>query len=57
LAAIWGVSIKEAMERAEKLRDIGCFERRGTRDAYTFWVPFIYRNALSMIQGKADEDD
>jgi hypothetical protein len=41
--------------RAEMLVRIGFFQRRGSRDDPTFWVPFLYRDALEMIQGLAEE--
>ena len=53
LAQIWGVS-RETAATAEKLVEVGFFERRGTREQPTFWVPFLYRGALKMVQGKAD---
>jgi hypothetical protein len=36
------------------LREIGFFELRGSKDYETFWVPFLFRDALSMSQGLAD---
>lgn len=54
LGHIWAV--KTVIERrAETLVQIGFFQRRGSRDDPTFWVPFLYRDALEMIQGLADE--
>ena len=35
------------------LVDIGFFERRGTRSDPEFWVPFLYRDGLGLIQGSA----
>jgi hypothetical protein len=55
LAEIWAVSGVEAEARAQELVNIGFFQRRGSREAPTFWVPFLYRDALQMIQGKAGE--
>jgi hypothetical protein len=57
LASIWGVSGDEAKDRAEQLVEIGFFQPRGLRDQPTFWVPFLYRDALKMIQGMADEPE
>lgn len=53
LATIWGVEVDKATELAEALTEIGFFERRGTNDQPTFWVPFLYRDALRMVQGPA----
>jgi hypothetical protein len=55
LANILGQPIDQANESAEKLVSIGFFQKRGSRDNPTFWVPFLYRDALEMIQGLADD--
>lgn len=54
LAAIWGTDRHEALAKALDLVGLGFFEKRGTRDKPTFWVPFLYRDALNLRQGKAD---
>jgi hypothetical protein len=56
LAALWKLSNKQALVKAEELVEIGFFQRRGSRDAPAFWVPFLYRDALEMVQGKADTE-
>lgn len=56
LAAIWGVSEQEALHKAKDLVALGFFEERGTRMEPTFWVPFLYRDALYLVQGKAESD-
>lgn len=56
LAEIWDVGRIEAVAKAKELVELGFFEERGTRDNPTFWVPFLYRDALSLVQGKAEED-
>jgi len=53
LAKIWAVTEDEALKTANSLSEIGFFERRGTLQNPFFWVPFLYRSALSMIQGSA----
>lgn len=54
LKNIWGLSKDETMDKVKKLVDIGFFEEKvGAQDS-RFWVPFIYRNELAMIQGAAD---
>lgn len=56
LAKIWNVDEAMANERATRLVEIGFFEKRGTKEEPAFWVPFLYRDALNLIQGKADEE-
>ncbi|MGD9656912.1 MAG: hypothetical protein AB7U61_04605 [Methylocystis sp.] len=55
LSDLWGCTDVQAISKARNLVELGFFEERGTRDAPTFWVPFLYRDALNMIQGKAGE--
>lgn len=54
LAEIWGVDLAEAGERIDRLAKVGFFEVRGPIAARVYWVPFLYRPALEMIQGAAD---
>ena len=54
LAQIWTVSEETALNRARALVEIGFFEERGWKDRPEFWVPFLYRDALEMVQGTAD---
>lgn len=54
LAKIWKVSVTNALETAEQLVEVGFFERRGSKDRPDFWVPFLYRDALDMVQGPAE---
>jgi hypothetical protein len=54
LNQIWNVTTVTT-RRAETPVQIGFFQRRGSRDDPTFWVPFLYRDALDMVQGLADE--
>lgn len=53
LAAIWSVTRNEAIAKAQDLMKLGFFQVRGTRADPSFWVPFLYRDALNMVQGKA----
>lgn len=57
LCAIWDMSCAGAIEKAKELVELGFFEERGTRDEPTFWVPFLYRDALKLIRGRAELDD
>jgi hypothetical protein len=55
LAGVWGISIDEANAKAEDLVGVGFFEARGTKALPSYWVPFLYRDALKLVQGKADD--
>lgn len=57
LAALWSLQRDNAIAEAKKLVELGFFEQRGTREEPTYWVPFLYRDALNLVQGKADADD
>ena len=50
LATIWELSEVETARVAEELVGVGFFEQR----LADFWVPFIYRPALGILQGSAD---
>lgn len=54
LAQIWGIAKEEAITRASMLASIGFFEQRGSKQAPEYWVPFLYREALDLIQGTAE---
>lgn len=56
LAKIWGLERREAVEKAADLSSLGFFETRGTKAEPSYWVPFLYRDALNLVQGKADKD-
>lgn len=45
------------MLKTKELVDLGFFKLRGTRDSPTYWVQFLYRDALSLVQGKAELED
>jgi hypothetical protein len=57
LAALWALPRDKAIAEAKKLVELGFFEERGTREEPTYWVPFLYRDALNLVQGKADAHD
>lgn len=54
LARIWVLGPEETLRAARRLVDIGFFEQRGEKDNPAFWVPFLYRDALELVQGSAD---
>jgi hypothetical protein len=55
LARIWRKPPLSAAGIATRLVEIGFFEERGTNDDPRYWVPFLYRPGLSMIQGAASD--
>ena len=54
LAKIWRTDEGAAVGMADQLVEVGFFERRGTKDEPAYWVPFLYRDALNLVQGSAD---
>lgn len=54
LPQFWEVSVDETRRHADFLVEVGFFERRGERDQPQYWVPFLYRDALDMVQGTAE---
>ena len=55
LRSTWGVSVHDAERLVHRLIDIGFFQEKSSRQEDTFWVPFLYRDALRMSQGLADD--
>ena len=53
LKLLWNVSDGEALSIAGQLETIGFFEKLGAPTP-TWRVPFLYRPALSLIQGSAE---
>ena len=54
LAVLWEMEPGAAAVVAGELATIGFFEQRGSKQAPEFWVPFLYRDGLDMVQGSAD---
>jgi hypothetical protein len=54
LSKIWRVTEMDALTRAESLAEVCFFQRRGSKEQPQFWVPFLYRDALKMVQGQAE---
>lgn len=54
LTNIWMCAKDEAIRRSERLIEIGFFEYRQDRESY--WVPFLFRDALELVQGRAEND-
>lgn len=55
LRKIWGTDDFETSEAISGLVDIGIFEERGSKVEPKYWVPFLYRPGLGLIQGSSDE--
>lgn len=56
LSEIWGVSIDEGVQIADRLVRVGFFERIGSKNDESYRAPFLYRDALKLVQGRAKED-
>ena len=54
LSQIWSIPVEQATDRAAALVTIGFFEQRGSKQAPEYWVPFLYREALDLVQGTAE---
>ena len=54
LMRAWNESRDAALDTANRLVDIGFFEKRGPTDNPQFWIPFLYRDALELVQGTAE---
>lgn len=55
LAAIWKLSSEKTLNVSRMLTEVGFLEQRGDKEDPIFWVPFLYRDALDLVQGAADE--
>ncbi|MNV88811.1 hypothetical protein D3C71_1830500 [compost metagenome] len=53
LQALWQTTKEDATERAERLVSVGFFEKRNRKGTISYWIPFVYRGALKIVQGKA----
>lgn len=56
LSSLWTLGDNDVISIATKLAEIGFFEIRGKRNDLEYWIPFLYRPALNLVQGKAEED-
>ncbi len=54
LTKIWKLTAAEAAALAEQLVEVGFFQKRGAKEDPEYWVPFLYRPALDLVQGAAD---
>jgi hypothetical protein len=53
LQSVWGVDAQEATRVARRLVEVGFFEERPVKGTLIYWVPFLYRDALELVQGTA----
>lgn len=51
LGEIWECETDEARLIADQLVEVGFFERRQALGQTAYWVPFLYRDALGLVQG------
>jgi hypothetical protein len=56
LMSIWGLNEDNTLKVAENAICVGFFERREIKGRTTYWVPFLFRDALEMSQGLAEEE-
>jgi hypothetical protein len=54
LARLLNVSEEKSVLLAEQMVEAGFFVKKVEKGETIYWVPFIYRDALKMVQGKAD---
>lgn len=54
LADLWDVSEPEADRLANQLADVGFFKEIKASSGSTWWVPFLYRPALDLVQGSSE---
>lgn len=55
LSDIWGVDSAEAAPIARRLVEVGVFEELPRSEGSEYRVPFLYRPALGVIQGRAED--
>ncbi|MBB2777274.1 UNVERIFIED_ORG: hypothetical protein HNP28_002597 [Comamonas terrigena] len=53
LQTIWQVSSEKTAEVVERLVSVGFFEKRDRKGVPSFWIPFLYRDALKLVRGRA----
>jgi hypothetical protein len=55
LAQLWHLDLDATGKVADELADIGFFEKGGSKEEPEYKVPFLYRSALGITQGTAEE--
>ena len=56
LASIWNLDEENTQKIIDNVISVGFFERREVKGRTTYWVPFVFRDALGMSQGLAEDD-
>ena len=54
LSRIWKIKENKVVEIAEQLVEVGFFEVRGQKEYPYYWIPFLYRDALNLVQGTSE---
>ena len=54
LCKIWDTDREAAQQLADELVQVGFFQEHGAQRDPTFWVPFLYRDSLEMVEGVAE---
>ena len=54
LGVLWECTEAEAHQIARTAVEVGFFEASGDKNSPDYWVPFLYRDALGLVQGTAD---
>lgn len=57
LAEIWECDREQARTIADQLVEVGFFERRQALGETAYWIPFLYRDALGLVQGAEGAGD
>jgi hypothetical protein len=55
LSKAWHLPVEVTMTTAHHLVDAGFFEKRDTKDGTEYWIPYLYQEALNLVQGHADQ--
>ena len=53
LSLIWDADEAATRKIADRLVQVGYFERLGSKADPDYWVPFLYRDASELVQGRA----
>jgi hypothetical protein len=54
LMNVWNESKETTEKIANQLAEVGFFKKEGTTNEPQFWIPFLYRDGLDLVQGTAD---
>ncbi len=55
LAELWKLDVDSTSKVADELAEVGFFEKGGSKEEPEYKVPFLYRSALGITQGTAEE--